>query len=111
MHKNCHDLGMGVPLRVEQLFTTGWLITHAVASITLLNHSWGTSPPKGPLAPQMTKGAPQGRGLPFAMPSILQVIHQTEKRKRMAGPVPGLGGRGAHHETKKAQQKVDETFL
>lgn len=102
---------MGVPPRVEQLFPTGWLIAHAVASITLPNHSWGTGPPKGPLAPQVPKGAPQGRGMPFAMPSIPQVIHQTEKRKRMAGAVPGLGGRGAHHEMKEAQQKLDETFL
>lgn len=29
---------MGVPLRVEQLFPTGWLITHAIGSITLPNH-------------------------------------------------------------------------
>lgn len=93
---------MGVPPRVEQLFPTGWHIAHAVASITLPNRSWGTGPPKGPLAPQMTKGAPQGRGLS----SIPQVIHQTEKRKRMVGPVPGLGGRGTHHKMKEAQQKL-----
>lgn len=58
----------------------------------------------------MTKGAPQGRGLPFAMPSIPQVIHQTEKRKRMVGPVPGLGGRGAHHETKKPNRSWMKPF-
>lgn len=98
----------GCAPRPEQLFPTGWLIAHAVASITLPNHcSWRTGPPKGPLAPQVTKGAPQGRGLPFAMPSIPQVIPQTEKKKRMVGPVLGLGGRGAHHEQKEAQQKLD----
>lgn len=45
------------------------------------------------------------------MASIPKVIPQTEKRNGMVGPVPGLGGRGAHHEKKEGQAKLDETFL
>lgn len=109
MHINCNQLGWVCPQEWNSSPQAGFV--HAIASIMLPNHSWSTGPPKGPLAPQMTKGAPQGRGLPSAMPSIPQVIPQTEKRKRMVGPVPGLGGRGAHHEKKEAQEKLDETFL
>ncbi|XP_050834082.1 uncharacterized protein LOC127059923 [Serinus canaria] len=68
---------MGVPPRVE-LFPTGWLIAQAIASIMLPNLSWGTGPPKGPLAPQMTKGAPQGRGCPLQC----LAFHRSSPRQR-----------------------------
>lgn len=55
---------------MEQLFPTGWLITRAVASITIPNHSRGIGPPKGAPAPQGPKGLPRAGGCPLQCPAL-----------------------------------------
>lgn len=72
--------------------------------------------PRVSLAPKVTEGDAQGRVLPSPVPTIPLLspqgsASQMEERRKMVGLVPGMGGRGTHHEWEAAQQKLDETLL